>query len=126
MYYAISFWTKDTQEDHYEQGCIGHATSCVAEYLNFSSPSLQGVIDHIDQNYCKVTGIHLDSDDDSSVLCCSEYECEDTTPPTPEEYELWKNGHLKLWLCDYRFHIEKRIVSPVSEDEFKALGIPYE
>jgi hypothetical protein len=103
--------------DEYEKGCIGQPWQVLYEPANITVPTLPELVKAIEYQY----GLNFDSlwipDHDSGFIGFNQLETADSAEPTDREREEWKAGRLKLYLCDYRFQIEKRTIEePATED----------
>jgi hypothetical protein len=126
--YACTHIEKRVEEDNYESGFCGAGTCTMSENINIVAPTLPGLIERLGEVY----GLDIDDvwwpgdeadNDDNTRIGFNRLEDEECDTPDKRQIELWKEGKLRLWLADYDMMIEKRVVCPVTLDEFKAANI---
>ena len=122
---------KNVQHDDYKRGCSGRFTTILCERVNIVAESLPELFKAIGERY----GLDIDDlwipadeigpDDDTTRVGFNRLETDDSSEPDKRELAQWKRGGLKLWLADYEFLIQRRIVAAISLDEIKAAGLKY-
>jgi hypothetical protein len=93
-----------------------------------SAPTLKELIEKL-QNEFFVDMSYLfiaEHDEPVEFISCNQLETADGNRPNTQESISWKKGETKLYLCDYVFHVERRITSPIEFGEFAALGLNIE
>jgi len=125
MIYAATFVEKLASRDDYEHGCDTDSVCTLAESIDITADSLTDLLAVISDRYGLDLGYVFLGDDGDSVpyFSTDRLENADGDEPTDREMELWKNGEIDLYLCDYTFMVETREVFPVLVNEFDALGI---
>ncbi len=103
--YACTHVTKEVSTWHPTEGASFQRTFTMDESCNTTASTLASLIRNIGERY------FLDLED----LFLPGEDCD---VPSKEEEAEWERGELKLYLCDYSFHIEKRIVAPIDRSEF--------
>lgn len=102
---CLKFW----EEDRYSEGCVPNSGSCCWIDYPMQADTLGELLE-------KINCFTSNSDEDAILLdACEEegrvdiqvLETEESYPPSPAQLQAWKEGKLKLWLCDYSFQIEK-------------------
>jgi hypothetical protein len=118
--YAATYVEKLASKDTEENGCETKSRTLLSESINVVAKSLKELVTKIkamygyDHDYLFIpqngfVGWNCNEDDDSNSL-----DAEDCK-------RLWKAGK-NVWLCDYSFSIEKRVVNDVTVDELKELA----
>lgn len=130
--YACTYVRKTAIEDSFEEGLVGHEALILDEGRNITAPTLEELIKKVGEAYyIDIEEIFLPSTRDDTAPGRNAFavylmETNDGYKPDDDQLEQWKAGKLKLFYCDYEFTVEKRVVSRVSRDEFKATGIKWD
>lgn len=122
--YCAKYVEKIVQRDYDDSGCSGDIIFRLSERINIvaSSPELllQAISEGYDYdgNYWAIGDTFVEfnryEDDNGNYLC----------PKQSRFY--WDNGR-NVWLADYRFAVEKRIVSSILRREFERIdGITFD
>jgi hypothetical protein len=123
--YACTYVEKRVEVDVYETGCQGESRLILSQKEDIQSGSLEDLIERLRLVY----GLAMDDlfvpDENGKIfrIGFNRLEEEDGNEPTESELELWKRGKEWLYLADYDFLVEKRVVSPINVEEFVAAGI---
>ncbi len=129
MVYACTFAHKTTEIDDFDRGCDPDTYFChMHKGCNIKAESLSELIEAIGNHYClDLDDIFIPGDaDEEGTVSWFGYNRLETIygdEPTEVEKTAWQAGNLTLYLADYSFMIEKRIVEPITEEEFKTAGI---
>lgn len=100
-------WIKHCEEDVYASGCTGQGRTWSGQQC-FSAPTLQALLTSIKE----FAGGDPDANDDTQLDACDEYGRvdiqvhEDENGTTAHNFDAWKAGEARLWLCTYTFHVE--------------------
>ena len=124
--FACTHYDKHAEQDNFEGGCMPQTRRCVfSRYVTVTGESMPDLIKNISRELC------LDCEDESwfipmddgtiSFMSFNRIENDDGDEPTSKQDAEWKAGELDLWLADYTFHIEKRVVSPVSPEDLQGV-----
>lgn len=126
--YACTYVVKSAEEDNFEKGCIGKATTILAQSCDVTAPTLKELIEKLSNEFFVDMSYLFIPDRDQPVEFISYNQLETADGDTPDEQQrdMWKKGELKLFLCDYTFQVERRMTSPIEFGEFAALGIQIE
>lgn len=126
--YCCTFVEKTAEEDDFEKGCVGKRTTVLAQECNVSALTLKELVKKLENEFFVKMDYLFIAEHSEPVewISCNQLETDDCTIPTEQESESWKKGELKLFLCDYTFHVERRMTSPIEFGEFAALGIQIE
>lgn len=124
--YACTFVEKTAEVDDFEKGCIGKFTTVMAQPCNVSTPTLKELIAKLEKEFFLDMSYLFIAEHDQPVefIGCNQLETADGNTPDEQEKEMWKKGETTLYLCDYTFHVERRIVSPIDFSEFEELQEP--
>lgn len=122
--YACTYVVKDAEEDHYDGGCDPKTRTCVlSEAANITAHSLPDLLRKLEDRYfLGFDSLFLHEDGSFGFSRLETNDCEE---PNEAELAEWREGTLKLFLCDYYFRIEKRVVSDVDPKEYVDAGIKF-
>lgn len=110
--FTISGFHKFTEQDDYENGCIGNGSDCFIEYaISTATPEemkerIAGFIG------CKVEDLELDACEEIGRIECGRTETEEGDEATPAQIEAWKTGKLILFYAVYSCYVHQSL--PVS------------
>jgi hypothetical protein len=127
--YACTHVSKEASEDLYEEGEVEGTHVCTMdESCHIVANSLSELVQAIaNRFFIPVEEVRADVGNSSpgtvEWLLATLPETVDCNMPSKREVALWKKGKLKLYAADYRFLVEKRKVSPLSEEECQAVGL---
>jgi hypothetical protein len=114
---------------HPEQGADTDSRCVMAERCNIVASDLSSLIEAIGSHYAlDLDDLWIpDQEEDGQInlISHSQVEDEDSNEADANDEARCVAGELDLFLCDYSFSIEKRVVAPVSIEEFKSAGIKY-
>ncbi len=119
--YACTHVTKEVSTWHPTEGASFRRTCTMDESCNTTASTLASLIRNIGERYfLDLEDLFLPGEEDEPVdwFDFNRVETNDCDVPSEEEEAEWERGELKLYLCDYSFHIEKRIVAPIDRSEF--------
>jgi hypothetical protein len=125
--YACTFVEKTAERDDYEKGCDPDSrVTTMLERVNITAPTLAKLVEKLNDTFFlegKPEDFRFDEANECSAILFDRLETNDCNAPTEEQEGAWKKGELALFLCDYRFKVEKRLVEDITPEEFKAAGI---
>ncbi len=124
--YAATWIEKTATAYVFNEGCsIDGARTIICEGINVTAPTFKELISEIEKDYyLEVKDLLLpDEEEGVKTICLSRLETGGSEVPTKRQIEKWENNKIKLYLCYYRFTVEKRIISPIDPTEFVAAGI---
>ena len=107
MKYECNYVHKLVEVDDYENGCTGETSDCGYSYKieGETLDDLMGAIS--DHTGCEKANISVNPcGDDPSRIDAQVMENGEGFPATSTEFALWREGKIKLWLCDYSFYFE--------------------
>lgn len=99
--YVISGFHKSTEQDDYENGCIGNGSDCFIDYqiktatLNDMKTKIASFIG------CEVSDLDLDSCDEVGRIDCGRTENGEGYEATKDEVGAWKAGKHVLYYAVY-------------------------
>lgn len=116
--YEVDGFLKHAEEDLFEEGCVGRSSEYYGD-MSFSADSIDALVNELRGffNICDADCISLDSCDEPGRIDLFRDECDDTSEPSKEHLELWKQGKARLWYCTYTFNVERVTRSTVSLQE---------
>lgn len=121
--YACTFIEKEVEVDDFEKGCIGGRTCVMNQRVNIVAPTLSLLIESIG-NYMS---LNIDDvwlpEQESTHIGFNRLEDADGNPASQRLEAAWKHGEAKLYLADYHFAIERRVVSVISRQDFDVAEI---
>jgi len=121
--FACTYYEKYADGDRFVEGCMPGTRRCVfARYVTVTGNSMPDLIKNISRELCldcEFVSWKAWPDDSGSTsnISFNRHENDDGDKATADQIIQWKAGELDLWLAVYAFHIEKRIVSPVSSED---------
>lgn len=125
--YACTHIVKEAEQEHYEEGAVAGTRVCVMDKsCNITAPSLTELIEAIGKCYgLDIDDVFIPGDDDEDITWIGYNRLENNVghEPSPSEDQAWRRGEETLYLADYLFHIEKRVVLAIHESDFDAAGI---
>lgn len=124
--FACTHYDKHAELDSFTEGCMPETRRCVlSRSVNVTGKSMLDLIKNISRELC------LDCENESwwipmdngtiSFMSFNRIETDEGDEPTTKQDSQWKADELNLWLADYTFHIEKRVVSPVSPEDLQGV-----
>lgn len=123
--YAITNITKEVAEDIFEEGESDRRTCLMDEDVNITGKSLAEVIAKLGKIYgLEFAQACIDQQDglidrfEVTLL-----EDADGFEPSPAKLALWRKGKIKLYSANYLFAVEKRVVQPLTREDFKMSGV---
>ena len=127
--YVCTSYMKTRQKDHYETGCDYNTTEhCGGGQLRVSADTLPQLLEYLAE-VCEIRGEKIDDvwlpGEGSKRLCWNRQETARGTQPSPATMEKFERGEVVLYLADYDFIVEKRVVSAIDEAELTAAGIKF-
>ena len=124
--YVCTWVEKTVCEDSYNDGVIGEQHCVMSESVIIKAETLPELIAKIGERYGLAMDdlfIPADPDKDIRYFGFNRLENNDGEEPCNEQMALFERGMGTLWLADYHFGIEKRIVKPLRITEFELAGI---
>lgn len=123
--YACTRISKEVCVDDFENGCELKRTCVMDEVCNIRAPSMPELIEKLGEAYGlkKIDNVFLPNGLGPDVAWFGFNRLEDSegNEPSPMVEGLWKKGRRKLWLADYSFSVEKRVVSDLTAEDFKGI-----
>lgn len=107
--YLVRGFNKTAQVDDFEHGCIGDENHYdTGSSHNWTSDTVDGVVKELMDFLCieDKDAVELDACDEIGRIDIQRTENAEGYEPSKSEIEEWKKGKLKMWLCDYTFHLE--------------------
>jgi len=104
----VNGWFKDTEQDNYENGCIGNGFSHSGNdrfVAKTESELIQKLMDFVGVSDKDCVSVNSCGDAGRIDICRTEND--DSYEPTARELERFKNGEIDLWYSTYIFHAEK-------------------
>jgi hypothetical protein len=127
--YACTYMDKTATEDNFETGC--DPSSCITvtnQRCSLRSINLSDLLLNISTHFgIDIDNVFISEDDDNNITLIGYNRLENSQgdEPTDREIKLWKEGKQNLFLCDYTFSIEKRIIIPITIKDFEDEGIKH-
>lgn len=124
--YVCTYVHKTIEVDHYQKGCSGESECVLSDRVDIEADNLSGLIEAIGAHFgLKIVDVFIPADEGEPITHIGFNQLEDVDGNEPGEAQLakWKKGKLKLYLADYHFGVERRIVAPLSLKEFEAANI---
>lgn len=124
--FACTYYDKYAEQDNFNKGYIPHTRRCVfSRHVIVTGESMKDLIKNISRELCldcenESWWIPMDKDT-VRLMSFNRFENDDGDKPTAKQDAQWKADELDLWLADYTFHIEKRVVSPVSPEDLQGV-----
>ena len=109
----ISHFLKSSDEDTYKDGCLLDSSQVTSFEMNFEAENQEDLITSV------MDFIGIDSredvlidpcEDDASRIDFQVYEDSEGIPASKNDFDLWKQGKMRLWLCNYSTRVNS--VSP--------------
>lgn len=124
--FACTHCEKHAEQDRFVEGCMPETRRCVLiRPVTVTGNSMPDLIKNLSRELCldcKNESWFIPMDNgEITYMSFNRHENDDGDKPSHNQNIQWKAGELDLWLADYTFHIEKRIVSPVSADDLKGV-----
>ena len=107
--YEARGWIKHAEEDIYACGCQPDTGSIFDGSDRFQAATIPELIESL----MSFTGCNdresvlLNSCDEPGRVDIQTMETEEGYPATESDIATWKQGHKRLWLATYTFHVEK-------------------
>lgn len=107
--YEVRGWTKTTEEDNWEKGCLPNSGSCLSGHDQFEAKTVEHLITYLmqfvgtDDRGC----VTLDACDEAGRIDIQIMENAEGHHASRPELEAFKKGKCRLWLADYTFQVEK-------------------
>lgn len=124
--FVCMHYEKYVEQDSFNKGCIPITRRCViSRTVTVTGESMKDLVKNLSLELCldcekESWWIPMD-DGEVSFMSFDRLENDDGDKPTTKQDTEWKAGELDLWLADYTFHIEKRVVSPVSPEDLQGV-----
>lgn len=124
--FACTYMEKLTERDSFESGCDPETKKTAdTQGLAITAATMPELIKSISRSLCldcETESWFIPVDDGVvSFMSFNRLENNDSDKPTAKQDAAWRSGELDLWLADYMFTIEKRIVSPVSPEDLQGV-----
>ena len=118
MTYQINGWTRFSEEDRYQQGCLPNTGQMYSDNQVFASESLDDLIQSLlDFTGADINAVEFNSCGDIGRIDISLLEDENSSFATRGQIEEWKRGEIKLWNSIYTFQANKVNSEPVNFEE---------
>lgn len=124
--FSCTHYEKCVEQDSFMKGCMPGTRRCVfSRTVTVTGESMPELIKNISRELCidcesESWWIPMDNGT-TSFMSFNRRENDDGDKPSTKQYIEWRAGRLDLWLADYTFHIEKRVVSPVSTEDLQGV-----
>ena len=110
--FTISGFSKFSEQDDYEEGCIGNGSDSFIDY-QIKTATLDEMKDKVAGFIgCKVEDLDLDSCEEVGRIDCGRTETEDGDEATSAQIDEWKAGDKVLYYVVYSCYVMES--SPVS------------
>lgn len=126
--FACTHYEKYAEQDSFFEGCMPHTRRCVrCTSVSIAGESMSSLIKNISRELCldcenESWWIPMD-DETTTFMSFNRHENDYGDKPSAKQDAEWKAGELDLWLADYTFHIEKRVVSPVRPEDLQGVKL---
>lgn len=119
--YACVHVIKDVEEDHFDKGCIGKRSTVMAERVDIVADSLPDLLKAIAERF----GLTLDYlSIDGNRVSVNRLENASGYAPSASQETRWKAGQLRMYLADYSFIVERRLVdSAIPREDWNSVDI---
>lgn len=126
--YRCTHMTKEVEEDSFERGLEGPRSISDSRGMHIEAETIAQLIHKIKKEtaleFSEVfLPVATEPGDSVGIFCTTVMEDADGNVPTPRQMNLWRRGKLKLYACEYIFHIEKVQTLPIRRTEFTEAGI---
>ena len=125
--YAATHMEKRVSDWDPKEGASIESRCTVHKRINLKADTLAELLDKIrTEHFVKLDDVFVgDADETDTVnyINFNQVETADCLEPDTDELAQWERGELTLYLCDYSFCLEKRIVQPITLDELRSTGI---
>lgn len=115
--YRVTCFEKTATVDDYKEGCAIDSTLFRMDWNDTKETLAECIESACEFSNTKVEDILFDAECQDYLSLCA-CECADGTEPSPNQYEQWKRGELKLYCCDYVFEFEH--ISDVAKSDVLA------
>lgn len=120
--YACTHITKDVAVDHFVTGAEVKQTCVLDQRCNITGRSLTELLAALGEVYClTIDDVFIADQGAGRVdwISFNRMENADGAEPTEGQLAAWKRGEVTLYLADYSFAIEKRVVAGVPKGDFE-------
>ena len=110
--FIISGFHKSTEQDDYENGCIGNGSDYFIDY-QIKTATLDDIKAKIASFIgCEVSDLDLDTCEEVGRIDCGRTETEDGDEADKAQIDAWKDGNLVLYYAVYTCYVMQ--CNPVS------------